>query len=513
LSAKTANGLVNVIIDTPKGSRNKFKFDEQVQCFRLSRILPLGACFPYDFGGIPGTFTYAKNEIASGSVPEFFRSKSDVIQATLKADIGFADLTSYTQYRKETVNASQDLDYSALNIFQLGLPNLNSTWSQELLLTSKPGTPLQWTGGLFYFQNTDHYITYINNAGNGSAQRIRLGGSSTTVKSYAAFLDATYEVSPQFFITAGARYSQDKVGNAYWNRQFIATEVPVPGISNNKLTPRLVLRYKPTDQTSVYASFTKGYKAAILDVGGSCQTVTTNFICNDVKPEDINAYEVGFKYETRGLSFETAAFYYDYKNLQVSIFRTGTAEIINAATSEIYGLEGSLRYQITPAFTLTSGASYVHARYEKFNNAPLYVNCGTLGATAAASCAASGVTFVVVPTTLENVTMQRTPTFTGFVGARYEAEVGGGELALSGNLFDTSKFTFGPSGVQFRQGGYETLSLRAQWTAPSDKFYVALYGDNVTNSRYLTQAQYSSFGIGANWNKPVTYGVEVGVNF
>ena len=55
LSAKTANGLVNVIIDTPKGSRNKFKFDEQVQCFRLSRILPLGACFPYDFGGIPGT--------------------------------------------------------------------------------------------------------------------------------------------------------------------------------------------------------------------------------------------------------------------------------------------------------------------------------------------------------------------------------------------------------------------------------------------------------------------------
>src|SRR3954462_15964187 len=55
LSAKTANGLVNVIIDTPKGSRNKFKFDEQVHCFGLSRILPLGACFRYASGGIPGT--------------------------------------------------------------------------------------------------------------------------------------------------------------------------------------------------------------------------------------------------------------------------------------------------------------------------------------------------------------------------------------------------------------------------------------------------------------------------
>jgi inorganic pyrophosphatase len=55
LPARTGYGLVNVIIDTPKGSRNKFKFDEKAQCFRLSRILPLGASFPYDFGAIPRT--------------------------------------------------------------------------------------------------------------------------------------------------------------------------------------------------------------------------------------------------------------------------------------------------------------------------------------------------------------------------------------------------------------------------------------------------------------------------
>jgi len=55
LPARAGNGLVNVIIDTPRGSRNKFKFDERALCFRLSRILPLGACFPYDFGAIPRT--------------------------------------------------------------------------------------------------------------------------------------------------------------------------------------------------------------------------------------------------------------------------------------------------------------------------------------------------------------------------------------------------------------------------------------------------------------------------
>lgn len=47
--------LVHVIIDTPRGSRNKFKFDETLGCFKLSRILPAGHVFPCDFGSIPGT--------------------------------------------------------------------------------------------------------------------------------------------------------------------------------------------------------------------------------------------------------------------------------------------------------------------------------------------------------------------------------------------------------------------------------------------------------------------------
>ena len=55
LPVRTGAGLVNVIIDMPKGSRNKFKFDEHAECFRLSRILPVGASFSHDFGSIPGT--------------------------------------------------------------------------------------------------------------------------------------------------------------------------------------------------------------------------------------------------------------------------------------------------------------------------------------------------------------------------------------------------------------------------------------------------------------------------
>jgi inorganic pyrophosphatase len=46
---------VNVVIDTPAGSRNKYKYDADLQLFRLSRVLPEGLVFPHDFGSIPGT--------------------------------------------------------------------------------------------------------------------------------------------------------------------------------------------------------------------------------------------------------------------------------------------------------------------------------------------------------------------------------------------------------------------------------------------------------------------------
>ena len=48
-------GLVRVVIDTPKGSRNKYKFDAKLGVLKLSRILPAGMSFPYDFGSIPST--------------------------------------------------------------------------------------------------------------------------------------------------------------------------------------------------------------------------------------------------------------------------------------------------------------------------------------------------------------------------------------------------------------------------------------------------------------------------
>jgi inorganic pyrophosphatase len=46
---------LNVIIETPKGSRNKFNYDAERGLFKLGGVLPAGAVFPFDFGFVPST--------------------------------------------------------------------------------------------------------------------------------------------------------------------------------------------------------------------------------------------------------------------------------------------------------------------------------------------------------------------------------------------------------------------------------------------------------------------------
>jgi inorganic pyrophosphatase len=48
-------GQVNVVIETPRGSRNKMKYDPQRNLFLLHRVLPAGSVFPLDFGFVPST--------------------------------------------------------------------------------------------------------------------------------------------------------------------------------------------------------------------------------------------------------------------------------------------------------------------------------------------------------------------------------------------------------------------------------------------------------------------------
>ncbi len=448
---------------------------------------------------IPGAVTATKYNEVSNTSRTYFDSLVNAYQLTGEFDLGFASLTSYTQYRDESSQSFLDLDGSSIPVFDVDFYITDKIFTQELLLASQGDGPLQWTVGGFYFSDKNrfqHLNGYVSGGPGGLISK-----SQTDTSSVAAFADLTYALTPELFLTGGLRYSHDAVKNGGFFLGPLAGGggfVPIPAISDDRVTPRAVLRYKPSDASSLYVSYSGGHKAAILNPNG--------FATTPVKAEKIEAFEVGYKYSARGLSLDLSAYHYNYTNLQVASYNGTQSLINNAANSRVNGVEGQLAYKVSDAFSFNMGAAYTDAKYKSFPGSPAFFQC---------LVPACGAGFGLFPTTSIDASgfrMARSPKFTGNVGARYEADLAGGKLGLSGNLSYTSKAYF-DSSQQFFQKGYELLSLRAEWTDPSERYTLAVYGDNLTNSKYYNQILPGQFAIQTVWGSPTTWGVSARAKF
>lgn len=463
--------------------------------------------------GVPAVYTTKPHDVAYAAGTRF-RQEIETWQLTANFDLGFGALTSYTQYG--TIDAQSEnfnIAFASLNpapgafvpVGRLSLPNSGGEiFTQEFLLSSNSEGRLKWTAGAFYLDWEDPFGADISLSG---APYIPTGRSGTNTVSYALFADATYQALDNFYVTLGARYTHDEVRDAFFYGFPGAPDTDLPTLKNDEVTPRLVLRYTPTDDSSVYLSASRGYKSAIYNVGGAQS--------EPVKPESIDAFELGYKYASRGLSFDVAAYYYDYSNLQVASYAvvpgtvppTPASVVNNAANSRIYGLEGQVQYDITPDFTINVGAAYTDATYTEFRDSPMFVQCLD-----PVACGDSYGIFASGSIDLHDADMVRAPKVTANAGARYAFDLWRGNAALAGNLYYTSKFYFDSSN-HYPQQAYELLSLRAEWTDPSELYTLALYGENLTDTEYRTVLQSTNFGIGNVWGAPRTFGAQIQVRF
>jgi iron complex outermembrane receptor protein len=449
---------------------------------------------------IPGAIVPTRpNDVAlpAGEQP-ILEAKNSIYQLTTTLDLDFATLKSYSQYR-------QDVSSTYISLGDVSVPTVfinfyvpDRTVTQEFLLSSKPGGPLQWTTGAFYLDYSDPIPIRGSIFGAPYASE---GYTSAEVRSLAAFADATYEVIDRLYLSAGVRYSHEETVNALWDDPG-APVTHVPDLTSNPVTPRAVVRYALDNDSSVYASFARGFKAPIYNLGGR-STVP-------IQAEDLSAFEVGYKRAVRNLSFDGSVFYYDYKNLQVMSQATVDGRpatvITNAAKSRIWGLEGQVQYLITSDFEVNLGAAYTDPKYTSYPAAPAYQQC------LVPACGASFGTFNNITVNASGNQMERAPKVTSTLDLRYTVGLPAGKLALSSDLYYSSRVYFDPAD-QFSQSAYETLGVRAEWTDPSERFSVALYGDNVTNKRYLTQVLGAATAINTYWNPPATVGISLRAKF
>jgi len=427
-----------------------------------------------------------------------FTSEADATQLTVKVDLDFATLTSYTQYRDETGTHYYDFDMSSLDIYHYIFETTDKVFTQEFLLSSTGEDRLQWTAGLFYFTDETEY-PYNRASSQGSAFS-PIGGSGIETRSIAVFGDATYELKDNLYLTIGLRYSEDKSTDGYFIDDARA-KINVSDLDNEQLTPRIALRYKLDDRSNVYASYAEGFKSGILNVAANSITGI------NVKPEKIKAYEVGYKYSSGVASFDLSAFYYDYKNLQVvSYFQTDTI-IKNAADSTVYGLDAQTRYAFTDRLSVNFGLAYLDAEYDKFEQSQVRTQCLDQ-----ALCGQGYGLYLTSDSDASGFQMQRSPEVTATLGLNYGINVAGGLLDLSGTLYHTSSFYF-DSSESYKQDAYDLLSARAAWTDASDRYTLAVYGDNLTDEEYRSQVLPQAFGPLTTWGAPRTFGVSVGIHY
>ncbi len=179
---------------------------------------------------------------------------------------------------------------------------------------------------------------------------------------------------------------------------------------------------------------------------------------------------------------------------------------MNAKKATIYGLEGQATYNFSHDFDVRIGANLMHSRYDSFPFAGKYVPnvnpvTGVITGNASDPTAdASGKTLV------------RAPAFTLTAGSDYTHDLPYGRLTLSGNVYFTTKIYFDPVNV-VSQPDYATLDLKATWTLPGGMYNISVFGDNVTDTRYVTQVAEDVFGYGGVYGDPATFGVQVGAKF
>jgi iron complex outermembrane recepter protein len=434
---------------------------------------------------VPGTEIVTTPGVVDLNAPTYARITSDSYTLTSKFNLGFAGLTSYTGYRKDTV--AQGLDYdatpAALNGSAWTVPD--TTFTQELDLASQTSGPLNWVGGAFYMHYTDSYDYNTNST--------PIFNSKNTTDSYAVFANVTYEIAPKLFLTGGGRYSIDRP-SVYFD--LIPYSLAESGDTEfHNFSGRGVLRYELTPASNVYASFTQGYKAGGLPASA--------FSLIPVQPETIDAYEVGYKLATGRVHASVATFFYNYKNIQVTTYGAGGAsDTVNAALAHSYGVDGDLAVQVTQDLELTLNGGFTHAYYVSFPNAtatsqnlnPASPGFGTIS---------------LVPFDATGLPTERTPRFSGSIGADYGFSViGGGRVVLNANLFYTTHFNFDVAG-QLPQNAYGLVNLRATWTDPSGHFDVSAYANNVGNTAYYIQSFTDPYASRATFGAPRIIGGSV----
>jgi X-X-X-Leu-X-X-Gly heptad repeat protein len=224
-------------------------------------------------------------------------------------------------------------------------------------------------------------------SGTGTNDRYNLNS-----RSFAVFTHNIFEITPNLHFTLGLRYTSERRDldvdlrdNLVLCRLIGASplaalqQLPciIPGVANGSyqasetyedsaLSGTAVISYRPVPPLLTYASYSRGYKSggfnldrsALTRSGGSGPVVANAPLSSLIfQPEEVDAFEIGAKYNGSGFDINVAAFYQVFDNFQLNTFNGlfFVVENINSCSTSLNGADRDYAPDTAPTGACTGG--------------------------------------------------------------------------------------------------------------------------------------------------------------
>ena len=383
-------------------------------------------------------------------------------------------------------------------------------FTQEFRLASDTDGRFSWQTGFFYFNSslkveTDSFASF------------GFGGppQNTIIKhtndAWAIFGQGAYDVTDQFTLSAGLRYTDDKRDFRVLQYGQLWLDIGIPpvekiDVSADKVSWDVTADYSINDSSNIYARVASGFRAQSIQ-GRDVAFLEFPTVAD---PETIISYELGYKADLveNRLRLNASVFYYNVDDMQLSIIggASNTNQVINADKGTATGFELDMQWLITDNFMATFGAAYNDTEIK--DEGLSVVPCGST------LCEAYQWRDENGQVSIDGNPFPRTPKTNYSLTLRYGMPIGDdgeffvytdwvyyGKIQMA--LYYTPEFE---TNNQFEGG------LRVGYRNFKNDWEVALFGRNITDEDNVKG--YVDFSNNAGFvNEPAIWGVEATYNF
>jgi iron complex outermembrane receptor protein len=436
-------------------------------------------------------------------------------------------LHSVTAYRRSHATFYTPTDDTPNDIYAEYDDTRSTQFTQELTIG---GTALDkrltFLAGLYYFhQNT----SFLQDTGPDWIDPLGyVYDASLKYRSYAAFAQASFKVTPRLELTVGGRYTYDRKTGASSvffadnGATFLYNGVPTQcgwftndflgGVTNcagapftarethswHGFDPKVQLSYRWTDNLFTYVSAAHGYNAGGFNQQLGSQPADGRFP-SFYDPEKLWSYEGGIKAELFGRRaiINLSGFYQKYTDIQagvnILVGNISTRQVQSAASAHEAGFEGEFVLRPIRDLTLRGNVSYLTQAYDSIRPNALSLTLDTPVSSA--------------------------PKYTFSAAVSYDIHVGSGVVTPSLDVRGVgSKWACQDgAGYDCKLPAYALLGFRVDYAPSADsRWRLAVYGTNVLD-KYVQLQRFGYFGdFGIDRvipGRPQEFGAEASVHF